>query len=62
MSNYLDQIASYVCQCSFDDFPPNAVIKAKQVLADSFAVIAAGAQEAEVKSLRENYTAFCTRA
>lgn len=56
MSNYLDQIASYVCQCSFDDFPSNVVIKAKQVLADSFAVIAAGAQEAEVKSLSEKIT------
>ncbi|MBA7583471.1 hypothetical protein ES708_25416 [subsurface metagenome] len=53
MSNYLDQIASYVCQCSFDDFPPKVVTKAKQVLADSFAVIAAGAQEPEVKSLSE---------
>ena len=53
MSNYLDQIASYVCQCSFDNFPPKVVTKAKQVLADSFAVIAAGAQEPEVKSLSE---------
>ncbi len=51
MPGYLDQVASYVCHCSFDDLPPEVVQRAKEVVADSLAVIAAGAQEREVKAL-----------
>jgi len=51
MSDYLDQIATYVCQCRFDDLPSEIVQRGKEVVADSLAVIAAGAQEEEVKAL-----------
>ena len=53
MTNYLDHIASYVCQTSFDDLPQNVLLRAKEVLADTLSVIAAGAQEDEVKALKE---------
>ncbi|MCX5877722.1 MAG: MmgE/PrpD family protein, partial [Deltaproteobacteria bacterium] len=53
MTNYLDHIASYVCQTSFDDLPQNVLLRAKEVLVDSLSVIAAGAQEDEVTPLKE---------
>jgi 2-methylcitrate dehydratase PrpD len=53
MTNYLDQIASFVCRTSFDDLPQNVVLRAKEVLADTLSVIAAGAQESEVKALEQ---------
>ena len=51
MSDYLDQLISYICDCNFEDFPPEVIARAKAVLADSIAVIGAGAQEEEVKAL-----------
>lgn len=51
MSDYLDQIATYISECKFDDFPRDVVNRAKEVLADSIAVIACGAQEKEIKAL-----------
>jgi len=51
MPEYLDQIVSYVCRATFNDLPKNVVLRAKEVLADTFSVIAAGAQEDEVKGL-----------
>jgi len=53
MPEYLDRITSYVCQTSFDDLPQNVLLRAKEVLVDSLSVIAAGAQEDEVKALKE---------
>ena len=53
MANYLDDIASYVCQSTFDQIPSDVVVRSKEVVADSLAVIAAGAQEEEVKALTE---------
>ena len=51
MADYLDQIASYMYQCQFEDLPSDTVQHTKAVVADSLAVIAAGAQEDEVKAL-----------
>ena len=51
MPEYLDRIVSYVCRTSFDDLPQNVVLRAKEVLVDALSVIAAGAQEDEVKGL-----------
>ncbi|MCG6533268.1 MAG: MmgE/PrpD family protein [Syntrophales bacterium LBB04] len=57
MPDYVDRIASYVSQTSFHDLPLEVVLRAKEVLADSLAVIAAGAQEDEVKKLRDRLIA-----
>ncbi len=51
MPDYLDQICDFVCALEFDHLPPLIVRRAKDVLADSLAVAAAGAQEEEMKSL-----------
>jgi len=51
MGDYLDYITGYLCNTSFDDFPSEVISRAKEVLADTMAVIAAGSQEDEVKSL-----------
>ena len=51
MSDYLDQLISYICSCRFDDLPREVGTRAKAVLADSIAVIGSGAQEEEVKAL-----------
>ncbi len=51
MSDYLDQLVSYICGCRFEDLPQEVITRAKAVLADSIAVIGAGAQEEEVKAL-----------
>lgn len=53
MSDYLDKIVTYVCQSTFDDLPQNVVVRSKEVVTDSLAVIAAGAQEEEVKALTD---------
>ena len=51
MSDYLDQLTSYLCDCRFEDLPRQAITRAKAVIADSITVIGAGAQEKEVKAL-----------
>jgi 2-methylcitrate dehydratase PrpD len=51
MPDYLEQIVSYVCRTTFNDLPQAVVSRAKEVLADTLSVIAAGAQEDEVKAL-----------
>jgi 2-methylcitrate dehydratase PrpD len=51
MSDYLDELSSYICSCKFEDLPREVITRAKAVLADSIAVIGAGAQEEEVKAL-----------
>jgi 2-methylcitrate dehydratase PrpD len=51
MSDYLDRLISYICGCRCEDHPREVIARAKAVLADSIAVIAAGAQEEEVKAL-----------
>lgn len=51
MSDYLDTVVSYICGTSFEDLPQAVVLRSKEVLADTLAVIAAGAQEEEMKAL-----------
>jgi 2-methylcitrate dehydratase PrpD len=51
MPEYLDKLVSYVCRTNFNDLPQAVVLRAKEVLADTLSVIAAGAQENEVKGL-----------
>jgi 2-methylcitrate dehydratase PrpD len=51
MPEYLDKVVSYVCRANFNDLPQPVVSRAKEVLADTLSVIAAGAQEEEVKVL-----------
>lgn len=51
MPEYLDKLVSYVCRTNFNDLPQAVVLRAKEVLADTLSVIAAGAQEDEMKSL-----------
>ncbi len=51
MSDYLDQLISYICNYRFEDLSQDVITRAKAVLADSIAVIGAGAQEEEVKAL-----------
>lgn len=53
MPNYLDEIAAFVCNCQFDDLPQIVVQRTGQVMADSLATIAAGAQEKEPRALTE---------
>jgi len=52
MSDYVDQISDFICGCRFEDLPPEVCKRAGEVMADTLAVIAAGAQEEEVKALR----------
>ena len=51
MPDYLDELTAYICNCDFEDLPPEVITRAKAVLVDSIAVIGAGAQEKEVKAL-----------
>ena len=51
MSDYLDQISDFICGCRFEDLPPEVCKRGGEVMADTLAVIAAGAQEEEVKAL-----------
>lgn len=53
MGDYLDRITAFLCDCSFEYLSGDVVIRAKEVLADSLAVIAAGSREKEVKNLVE---------
>jgi len=51
MPDYLDQLTAFVCESRIRDFPENIILRAKEVFTDTLAVIAAGAQEPEVKGL-----------
>ena len=51
MSDYLNHIVDYVCQCKYDDFPPEVIKRAKEIIADTIACITLGAQEEEIKAL-----------
>jgi 2-methylcitrate dehydratase PrpD len=43
MPDYLDQLAEFLAGCGFDDLPEPAVARARLVIADTVAAIAAGA-------------------
>jgi 2-methylcitrate dehydratase PrpD len=51
MSGYLKQTADFICRCQFNDLPAEVVQRARQVVADSVAVIASGVREKEVSNL-----------
>jgi 2-methylcitrate dehydratase PrpD len=51
MFDYLDQVTSFICKCKFEDLPSAVVERAREVVADSLAVIAAGAREEEVQKM-----------
>ena len=51
MSDYLEQLTTFICSCKFEDFPSEVVERAREVVADTLAVIGAGAQEEEVKKM-----------
>jgi len=47
--SYLDEIATFICRCRFEDIPNEVISRAKQVIADCLGVIAKGAQEDEIR-------------
>lgn len=51
MPEYLDRISKFCADLKYADLPVEVVQRAKEVIADSMAVIAAGAQEKEVLDL-----------
>ena len=53
MVNYLNQVSTFVADTNFSDFPNSAVDRARRVLADTIAAIAAGSAEPEVIALVE---------
>ncbi|MEE8246418.1 MAG: MmgE/PrpD family protein, partial [Alphaproteobacteria bacterium] len=53
MTQDLDQLADFLAGCGFDDLPAPVVERARLVIADTVAAIAAGAGEPEVAALTE---------
>ena len=51
MADYLDQVSEFVANTGFDDLPSAAVDRARRVIADTIAAIAAGSAEPEVTAL-----------
>ena len=51
MPDYLNHIVDYVCQCKYDDLPPEVTKRGKEIIADTIACIALGVQEQEIKAL-----------
>ncbi len=53
MSDYLDDICDFAAGLPYDDLPPEVVERARQVTADTLAVIPAGSREEEVRQLAQ---------
>ncbi len=51
MSEYLVRLSEFAGRLRFEDLSQHVVVRAKEVLADTLAVIAAGAQEPEVQEM-----------
>ena len=51
MPAYLDELCAFLADCRYEDLPPPVVERARLVIADTVAVIAAGAREPEVEAL-----------
>ena len=51
MTDYLDQVSEFVADTAFDDLPDAAVKRARRVITDTIAAIAAGSAEPEVVAL-----------
>ena len=53
MSDYLSELAAFAADLRYEDLPDEVVTRSKQVIADTLAVIAAGAQEEEIRRLTD---------
>ncbi len=53
MAGYLDQVSTFIADTGYDDLPVEAVDRARRVIADTIAAIAAGSAEPEVVALTE---------
>jgi 2-methylcitrate dehydratase PrpD len=53
MSDYLSELAAFAEDLRYEDLPDEVVTRSKQVIADTLAVIAAGAQEEEIRQLTD---------
>ena len=51
MTDYLDQVSEFVADTAFDDLPDAAIERARRVITDTIAAIAAGSAEPEVVAL-----------
>ncbi|MED5336631.1 MAG: MmgE/PrpD family protein, partial [Pseudomonadota bacterium] len=56
MTDYLMPLSRFLAETEFADLPAAAVDRARRVLADSLAAIAAGSAEPEVRALTEKMT------
>jgi len=56
MSDYLEQLTTFICSCKYEDLPNTVVERARDIVADTIAVIAAGAREEEVKKITARIT------
>lgn len=54
---HVDALARFVCETRAEDIPDAAIARCKLVIADCIAVVAAGMQSAEMRSLRTRYLA-----
>jgi 2-methylcitrate dehydratase PrpD len=57
MRDYLAEVCDFASGLTYDDLPPEVVQRARQVTADTLAVIAAGSQEEEVRQLARRVAA-----
>jgi 2-methylcitrate dehydratase PrpD len=53
VTDYLTPLCDFAARIRFEDLPPAVVSRARQVVADTLAVIAAGAREPEIRALAE---------
>ena len=51
MADYLDQVSEFVADTGFDNLPNAAIERARRVIVDTIAAIAAGSVEPEVVAL-----------
>ncbi len=54
---YLLDISRFICNTRFEDFPPAVVDRCKRLIADLIAIVTAGNQSDELKTLASNYLA-----
>jgi 2-methylcitrate dehydratase PrpD len=57
MTRYLDELSAFLAECQFEHLSPPAIERARLVIADSIATIAAGSREPEVEALTERLCA-----
>lgn len=53
MTDYLDEVSRFLADCRFEDLSEAAVARARRVMADTMAAIAAGSREPEVMALTD---------